>query len=187
MFIQTESTPNPNSLKFILDDYKLCSDPIEFTKNQKQTHSILADELLKIDGVENILFNENCISINKNSFTWEQLKASILQVISNHINSGLPAIEHDALKTNDLESIEFQDDDFHVVKKINDILLSKIRPAIKQDGGDVSFLKYNSGIAYLALKGSCAGCPSATLTLKNGIENLLKHHIPEINKVEQVL
>ena len=93
MFIQTESTPNPNSLKFILDDYELCESPVEFNKSQEYTHSLLADELFKIKGVENILFNKNCISVNKNEYTWDQLKASILQAISNHINSGLPFIE----------------------------------------------------------------------------------------------
>ena len=186
MFIQTESTPNPNSLKFILD-HELCENPIEFNKSQEYTQSALADELLKIRGVENILFNKNCISINKNEFTWDQLKASILQVISDHINSGLPAIENEDNKLSELDNINFDKNDLKVVTMINSILSSKIRPAIMQDGGDVKFLKYESGTAYLSLKGSCAGCPSATVTLKNGIENMLKHHIPEIKNVEQVI
>ena len=187
MFIQTESTPNPNSLKFIIDNYELCSSPIEFNKSQEFTHSLLANELFKIKGVENILFNKNCISINKNEYTWDQLKASILHVISNHINSGLPAIDNKENNLNDLDNIEFNYDDLNVVNKINKILLSKIRPAVMQDGGDVNFIKYEGGIVYLALKGSCAGCPSATVTLKNGIENMLKHSIPELKKVEQVI
>ena len=187
MFIQTESTPNPNSLKFILDGYELCSSPIEFSKSQELTDSILANELFKIKGVENILFNKNCISVNKNDFTWDQLKASILHVISDHINSGLPAIEKQDNNTSELNNIEFEDEDLKVVNMINSILSSKIRPAIMQDGGDVKFIKYNSGTVYLTLKGSCAGCPSATVTLKNGIENMLKHNIPEIKKVEQIL
>ena len=173
MFIQTESTPNPNSLKFILDDYELCESPVEFNKSQEYTHSLMADELFKIKGVENILFNKNCISVNKNEYTWDQLKASILHVISNHINSGLPAIEIRDNNCNDLDAIQFHDDDLKVVNMINSILSSKIRPAIMQDGGDVKFIKYESGTAYLSLKGSCAGCPSATVTLKNGIENIL--------------
>ena len=86
MFIQTESTPNPNSLKFILDRYEICSSPVEFSKSQKNTHSVLADELFKIKGIENLLFNKNCISVNKNEYSWDQLKASILHVISNHVN-----------------------------------------------------------------------------------------------------
>ena len=187
MFIQTESTPNPNSLKFILEDYELCENPIEFNKSQKDKDSVLADELFKIKGIVNILFNKNCISINKNEFTWDQLKASILQVISNHINSGLPAIETEDRDPSELDHINFDEEDLNVVNMINSILSSKIRPAIMQDGGDVKFLKYENGTAYLSLKGSCAGCPSATATLKNGIENMLKHHIPEIKNVEQVI
>ncbi len=187
MFIQTESTPNPNSLKFILDDYELCEEPIEFNKSQVDTHSVLADELLKIRGVQNILFNKNCISVNKDEYTWDQLKASILRVISNHINSGLPAIEKKDNNIGELDDINFDEDDLRVVNMINNILSSKIRPAIMQDGGDVKFIKYESGTAYLSLKGSCAGCPSATVTLKNGIENMLKHHIPEVKNVEQVV
>ena len=187
MFIQTESTPNPNSLKFILDNYELCESPIEFNKSHEDKHSVLADELFKIKGVENILFNKNCISINENEYTWDQLKASILQAISNHINSGLPAVEKEENHSNELDNIKFDEDDLKVVNMINSILSSKIRPAIMQDGGDVKFIKYESGTAYLSLKGSCAGCPSATVTLKNGIENMLKHHIPEIKNVEQVV
>ena len=186
MFIQTESTPNPNSLKFFLDNYELCESPIEFNKSHNDKQSALADELFKIKGIVNILFNKNCISINKNEFTWDQLKASILQVISNHITSGLPAIEKQDSDTSELDHIKFDEEDFNVVNMINSILSSKIRPAIMQDGGDVKFIKYESGTAYLSLKGSCAGCPSATVTLKNGIENMLKHHIPEVKNVEQV-
>ena len=187
MFIQTESTPNPNSLKFILTDYELCEKPVEFNKSQDNRNSVLADELFKIKGVDNVLFNKNCISVNKNDYTWDQLKASILHVISNHLNSGLPAIDQRDDDSNELDNIQFHDDDLKVVNMINGILLSKIRPAIMQDGGDVKFIKYESGTAYLSLKGSCAGCPSATVTLKNGIENMLKHNVPEVKKVEQVL
>ena len=186
MFIQTESTPNPNSLKFILDDHELCEYPIEFNKSQNEKNSILADELFKIKGVENILFNKNCISINKNEYTWDQLKASILRVISNHINSGLPAIEKEESHLSEFDNINFDKDDIRVVNMICNILSTKIRPAIMQDGGDVKFIKYQSGMAYLSLKGSCAGCPSATVTLKNGIENMLKQYIPEVKNVEQV-
>ena len=187
MFIQTESTPNPNSLKFILTDHELCEQPIEFNKSQVNRNSVLADELFKIKGVDNVLFNKNCISINKNEYSWDQLKASILRVISDHINSGLPAIEKRNNDANALDKIQFDDEDVKVVNMINGILTSKIRPAIMQDGGDVKFIKYESGTAYLSLKGSCAGCPSATVTLKNGIENMLKHNVPEVKKVEQVL
>ena len=186
MFIQTESTPNPNSLKFILEDYQLCVNPIEFNKSSDKTHSVLADELFKIKGIEKLLFNKNCISVNKTEYTWDQLKASILNVISNHINSGLPAVEKEDNNSDELDTVEFDNEDIKVVNMINSILSKKIRPAIMKDGGDVKFIKYENGVAHLLLNGSCAGCPSATITLKNGIENMLKHHIPEVQKVEQV-
>jgi len=186
MFIQTESTPNPDSLKFILENLEICSHPLEFNKNQDTTNSILAEELLKINGVESVMFNKNYISINKSNFTWEQLKASILQIIANHVNSGLPIIENEDHLSNNLENISYVNEDKNVVQKINSILISKVKPAVMQDGGDIKFVEYSNGVVYLALHGSCAGCPSATLTLKNGVENLLKHNIPEIKKVEQV-
>ena len=186
MFIQTESTPNPNSIKFILDGHDICSEPIEFNSSKECSNSKLANDLLQIEGVENILFNKNYISVNKNNFTWDQLKAPILKVISSHISSGLPAIENENTITSSLDNIKFEATDLNTVSKIDSILKLKIRPAIMQDGGDVKFVKYDSGIVYLTLKGSCAGCPSATLTLKSGIENLLKGNIPEVKKVEQV-
>tara|TARA_Y100000816_G_scaffold257805_1_gene212239 strand:+ start:825 stop:1385 length:561 start_codon:yes stop_codon:yes gene_type:complete len=186
MFIQTESTPNPNSLKFILDNYEFCSEPVEFSKSNTENDSPLATDLFRIEGVENILFNKNLIIINKSNFTWEQLKASILQIISKHISSGLPLIINKS-DNNDNEVIQFDKSDLVVVNNIKQILSAKIRPAVMQDGGDIKFKKYEAGIVYLSLQGSCAGCPSATITLKNGIENMLKQHIPEIKKVEQLI
>ncbi len=186
MFIQTESTPNPNSLKFILDNHKICSEPVEFNVGEENLNSKLAEKLLKIDGVDKILFNKNTISINKSKFTWDQLKATILHEISDFIDSGIPIMDSES-EFDEIEEIEFDKADIEVVKNIHSILISKIRPAVMQDGGDIKFKKYDEGIVSLALQGSCAGCPSATLTLKNGVENMLKHHIPEVKKVEQII
>ena len=186
MFIQTESTPNPNSLKFILENYKLCNEPKEFN-NLTSNNSKLAEKLFKIEGIEKIFFNENIISINKNKYNWDQLKASILQVISDFIHSGLSPVEDSDQEIKNDNEIKFNEIDKEIVSNINTILETKVRPAIMQDGGDIKFKSYDEGIVYLTLQGSCAGCPSATLTLKNGVENLLKHHIPEIKKVEQVV
>tara|TARA_B100001248_G_scaffold92059_1_gene68283 strand:- start:74 stop:634 length:561 start_codon:yes stop_codon:yes gene_type:complete len=186
MFIQTESTPNPNSLKFILENYQLCKEPREFD-NLTSNSSKLAEKLFKIEGVEKIFFNENVISINKNKYTWDQLKASILQVISDFIHSGLHPVDDSDQEIKNDNEIKFNEVDKEIVSNINTILETKVRPAIMQDGGDIKFKSYDEGIVYLTLQGSCAGCPSATLTLKNGVENLLKHHIPEIKKVEQVV
>jgi Fe-S cluster biogenesis protein NfuA len=186
MFIQTESTPNPNSLKFILDGHEICSEPVEYNVGEENINSKLAEKLLQIDGIDKILFNKNFISINKSKFTWDQLKATILHEISDFIGSGIPILETEN-EVDEINTVEFDDADIEVVKNINNILVSKIRPAVMQDGGDIKFKKYDEGIVSLSLQGSCAGCPSATLTLKNGVENMLKHHIPEVKKVEQII
>ncbi len=186
MFIQTESTPNPNSLKFILDGHEICSEPVEYNVGEENINSKLAEKLLQIDGIDKILFNKNFISINKSKFTWDQLKATILHEISDFIGSGIPILETEN-EVDEINTVEFDDADIEVVKNIYNILVSKIRPAVMQDGGDIKFKKYDEGIVSLSLQGSCAGCPSATLTLKNGVENMLKHHIPEVKKVEQII
>ena len=186
MFIQTETTPNPNSLKFLLENDILESGTMEFSQLSDCRESNLAKSLLKIDGIEKVFFGKNFISINKSKYVWDQLKAPILKIISDHLGSGEKAV-NTVISEDSLSSITFQEDDYDIVKVIDSILSSKVKPAIAQDGGDVHFQEYKEGIVYLQLKGSCAGCPSATQTLKNGIENLLKNKIPEVTKVEQVL
>tara|TARA_B100001540_G_C15808169_1_gene643109 strand:+ start:351 stop:911 length:561 start_codon:yes stop_codon:yes gene_type:complete len=186
MFIQTETTPNPNALKFLFESDILESGSYEFLKTSDCRNSDLAKSLLQIDGIEKVFFGKNFVSISKSDYGWDQLKAPILKIISDHLSSGQKAVNlvpHEE----SLNVIKFQKDDYDIVKTIEGVLLSKIKPAISQDGGDVEFREYKEGIVYLQLKGSCAGCPSATLTLKNGIENLLKNKIPEVKKVEQVL
>ena len=186
MFIQTETTPNPNSLKFLLENDILESGSMEFSKNSDCKESTLAKLLLEIDGIEKVFFGKNFISINKSHYMWDQLKAPILKIISEHLSSGEKAVNLITSNEN-LDSIVFKKDDYEVVKTIRSVLLTKVQPAISQDGGDVEFREYKEGTVYLQLKGSCAGCPSATQTLKNGIENLLKNKIPEVKRVEQVL
>ena len=186
MFIQTETTPNPNSLKFLLEKDILESGSYEFSHLSECEDSNLARSLLQIDGVKKVFFGKNFISIIKSEYLWDQLKAPILKIISDHLSSGKKVVNSIASKEN-LNSIIFEESDYDTVQMIDSVLLSKIKPAISQDGGDVQFREYKDGVVYLQLKGSCAGCPSATLTLKNGIENLLKNKIPEIKKVEQVL
>ena len=186
MFIQTETTPNPNSLKFLLENDILESGSMEFSRTSDCKESNLAKSLLQIDGIEKVFFGKNFISINKSEYVWDQLKAPILKIISDHLSSGEKVINSIASKDS-LNSIIFQEDDYDTVQAIDSVLLSKIRPAISQDGGDVQFQEYKDGVVYLQLRGSCAGCPSATQTLKNGIENLLKNKVPEVKRVEQVL
>ena len=185
MFIHTESTPNPNSLKFVLEKEIYDGEAVEFNNQIQAEKSPLAQKLLNIDGVEKILIFENFITINKNKYSWDQLKASVLHVISDFISSGLNAIND----TENMMSSEVDHDvnDKEIVDAISSIISKKVKPAVAQDGGDINFVKYNEGIVFLELKGSCAGCPSATITLKNGVENILKHHIPEIKRVEQII
>ena len=185
MFIQTESTPNPNSLKFLLEDDILDEGGIEFNEVSDCKNSELAKLLLEIDGIEKVFFGKNFISVNKSEYVWDQLKAPILKVISEHLGTGQKAVFSEELKK-DFDSIIYDECDQQVVQIINDVLSSKVRPAIAQDGGDVKFQKYKDGTVYLSLRGSCVGCPSATQTLKNGIENLLKNYISEVKKVEQI-
>ena len=183
MFIQTESTPNPNSLKFVLEKEIYVGEAVEFNNQSQAEKSPLAQKLLSIDGVEKILIFENFITINKNKYSWDQLKASVLHVISDFISSGLNAINE---SENSMSTeVDYDENDKEIVDAISTIISKKVKPAVAQDGGDINFVKYNEGIVFLELKGSCAGCPSATLTLKNGVENILKHHIPEIKRVEQ--
>jgi len=186
MFIQTETTPNPNSLKFLMENDILEGESVEFNEISDCENSDLAKSLLKIDGVEKVLFGKNFISINKSEYMWDQIKAPILKVISDHFNSGQKAVNSVSL-SDSLHSIVFHENDSDTVKRIDNVLTSKVRPAISQDGGDVQFQEYKEGIVYLKLRGSCVGCPSATLTLKNGIQNLLMNQIPEVKRVEQVL
>ena len=185
MFIQTETTPNPNSLKFVLEREIYEGESIEFNNQSQAEKSPLAQKLLSIDGVEKILIFQNFITVSKNKYSWDQLKASILHVISDFISSGLNAInvsEH-MMST----EVDHNSKDRETVDAISAIISKKVKPAVAQDGGDINFVKYNEGVVFLELKGSCAGCPSATLTLKNGVENILKHHIPEIKRVEQII
>ncbi|MDA9591721.1 NifU family protein [Pelagibacteraceae bacterium] len=185
MFIQTESTPNPNSLKFILEIEITKDQTYEFNSIDECANSELAAQLFSIEGVESIFFGLNFISINKNKYEWDQLKAPILTIIADFLSS-----EKQVIKTNDLKEInnnktEFNPEDKEVVFQIQELLNSKIKPAVAQDGGDIEFKKFHDGIVYLALQGSCAGCPSSTMTLKTGIENLLKHYVREVKSVEQ--
>ena len=185
MFIQTESTPNPNSLKFILEKEIYEGEAVEFNNQIQAEKSPLAQKLLSIDGVEKILISQNFITINKNKYSWDQLKASVLHVISDFISSGLNAIN---VSENMMSfEVDYDVNDKEIVDAISAIISKKVKPAVAQDGGDINFVKYNEGIVFLELKGSCAGCPSATLTLKSGVENILKHHIPEIKRVEQII
>ena len=184
MFIQTESTPNPNSLKFLLELDIGDANSIEFSNIEECHSSDLAKLLFQINGIEKIFFGKNFISINKNNYDWDQLKAPILTVISDFISSGRKIIKKNDKKI-DQKNIEYAAHDEEAVNQIIEVLDAKVKPTVAQDGGDIEFKKFKDGIVYVSLQGSCSGCPSSTITLKNGIENLLKHYVREVNGVEE--
>ena len=179
MFIQTEDTPNPDTLKFMPGDKVLNSGSVDFSSVEKSAVSPLASRLFEIEGVSRVFLSTDFISVTKkSSLEWNALKPSILTGIMEHYSSGLPAldIEEDTTANN-------SDEDTEIVKQIKDLLDTRVRPAVAMDGGDISFCSFEAGIVTLKMKGACAGCPSSTATLKMGIENMLRHYIPEVTEV----
>jgi len=180
MFVQTESTPNPNSLKFIPGKIVSNSGQLEITK-KNQIDNDLVKNLLSINGVIGVFLGKDFLSINKNSnIDWEDIKHIAQSLISEFYSEGKDFIYDEKIETENIK--EFQE----IEKKIVKILDSKIRPAVARDGGDIQFKEYKDGIVKVQLKGSCSGCPSSTMTLKQGVQNLLKHYIPEVKEVEAI-
>ena len=177
MFVQTEITPNPNSLKFLPG--KNVSNKGSFEITQKdQTNNELVKNLLSINGVEGIFLGKDFISINKYDDTsWDEIKHIVISLINDFYSSGKECVVENTLIENNenLKDIE---------KKIVKILDEKIRPAVAKDGGDIKFKEFKNGIVKVQLQGSCSGCPSSTMTLKQGVQNLLCHYLPEVKKVE---
>ncbi len=180
MFIQTEDTPNPETLKFIPGNIILKTGTIEFSSKESALDSPLASKLFEIDGVSRVFLATDFISITKDpQLDWNNLKPSILTGIMEHYSSGLPAIN----ETEDKNSESNNTEDTETIKQIKDLLETRVRPAVAMDGGDITFCSFESGIVTLQMKGACAGCPSSTATLKMGIENMLRHYIPEVTEV----
>ncbi|WP_440921997.1 NifU family protein [Candidatus Pelagibacter sp.] len=177
MFVQTEITPNPNSLKFLPG--KSVSNKGSFEITQKdQTNNELVKNLLSVNGVEGIFLGKDFISINKYDDTsWDEIKHIVISLINDFYSSGKECVVENSLIENNenLKDIE---------KKIVKILDEKIRPAVAKDGGDIKFKEFKDGIVKVQLQGSCSGCPSSTMTLKQGVQNLLCHYLPEVKKVE---
>ena len=180
MFIQTEDTPNPETLKFIPGTIILKTGTADFSNKDIASDSPLASRLFEIDGVSRVFLATDFISVTKDpQLDWNNLKPSILTGIMEHFSTGLPAI-------NETENNKFEsnnNEDSETVKQIKDLLETRVRPAVAMDGGDITFCSFESGIVTLQMKGACAGCPSSTATLKMGIENMLKHYIPEVTEV----
>ncbi len=177
MFVQTENTPNPNSLKF-LPGKKVSNDgPLEITDKNESKNELIRN-ILSINGVTGIFLAENFLSVNKDEkIEWEDLKHVIISFINDYYSNGNEiVIDNNRINSNESDLSE-------VEKKIVRILETKIRPAVARDGGDIKFKEYKDGIVTVSLQGSCSGCPSSTMTLKQGVQNLLCHYIPEIKEV----
>ena len=180
MFIQTEETPNPNTLKFIPGIQVLEEGTVEFKDKDSASSSNLASLIFRINGVERVFLTVEFLSVTKNNENnWEILKPLILTAIMDHYASGKKVIEKKHNNTN-----ESMDEDTEVVKQIKELIDQRVRPAVAMDGGDISFCSFEDGVVTLQMKGACAGCPSSTATLKMGIENMLRHYIPEVVEVK---
>ena len=177
MFVQTEITPNPNSLKFLPGKAVSLNESFEITKKD-ETNNELVRNLLSVNGVEGIFLGGDFITINKyDDIEWEEIKHIVISLINDFYSSGKECVIENNLEENfeNLKEIE---------KKIIQILDQKIRPAVAKDGGDIKFKNFENGIVKVQLQGSCSGCPSSKMTLKQGVENLLCHYIPEVKQVE---
>lgn len=184
MFIQTEATPNPATLKFLPGKSVLGSGTREYLDADAASHSPLASRLFEIDGVKGVFLGSDFISVTKEEGEWQHLKPAILGAIMEHFMSGASIVDDgDAGQEQAGEEEFFDDDDKATVDTIKELLDTRVRPAVAQDGGDITFQGYRDGIVYLSMRGACAGCPSSTATLQHGIENLLKHFIPEVQGV----
>jgi len=176
MFVQTEITPNPNSLKFLPGKIVSDQQSFEVTKKDK-TNNELIKNLLSVNGIESIFLGKDFISVNKNEkISWDEVKHIVISLINDFYSSGKEfVIENDINEENE--------DLIEVEKKIVKILEQKIRPAVSRDGGDIKFKEFKDGVVKVQLQGSCSGCPSSKLTLKQGVQNLLCHYIPEVKEV----
>ena len=185
MFIQTEQTPNPQTLKFLPGKVVMTEGTAFFQNLEEAKSSPFALRLLKIDGVEGVFFGSDFITITKNqSIDWQVMKALVLGSIMDHYNSNDETITIE--KKSQIDSLVKNEDDNDVVKQIKELLDTRVRPAVAMDGGDIIYDIFKNGIVYLHMQGACSGCPSSTATLKMGIENMLKHYVPEVQEVRPV-
>lgn len=191
MFIQTETTPNPNTLKFIPGPVLLDKGSYDFQNVEAADRSPLALRMFNIEGVTGVFIGEDFVSITKSEDkNWDVLKPHILSDLMDHLVANKPIIleNNDTMQAEDLaeEKIDYSDEEQKIVQEIKELLDSRVRPAVAADGGDIIFNKFVNGVVYLKMRGACSGCPSSTVTLKNGIENMLRYYVPEVVEVNQV-
>ncbi len=185
MFIQTEETPNPATLKFMPGrDVMGDAAPADFPSREAAKNSPLAQALFKVQHVESVFLGRDFITVTKGDVEWQHVKPHILTAVMDFFVSGLPVLNADA-QLNEAEAEEYGEDE-EIVTTIKQLLDTRVRPAVAQDGGDIVFHRYEDGVVFLEMRGACAGCPSSTATLKQGVENLLKHFCPVVTEVRAV-
>jgi Fe-S cluster biogenesis protein NfuA len=186
MFIQTEATPNPATLKFIPGRLVLDGGTMEFANRETAARSPLAEKLFGVPGVTGVFYGSDFITVTKDEGDWQHLKPAILGAIMEHYMSGVPLLADGTAASDELadEEDEFFDEaDAETVEQIKDLIETRVRPAVANDGGDITFRGFKDGIVYLNMKGACSGCPSSTATLQHGIQNLLRHFVPDVVEV----
>ena len=184
MFIQTESTPNPATLKFLPGQTVLAVGTADFPTAEAAGKSPMATRLFGVDGVEGVFLGTDFVTVTKSqSVEWDVIKPALLGAIMEHFQSGQPVVSEEGTASG---HAEHDGEDTEIVDQIKELLDTRVRPAVAQDGGDIVFHGFDRGVVYLHMQGACAGCPSSTLTLKMGIENLLRHYIPEVVEVRPV-
>ena len=186
MFIQTETTPNPATLKFLPGRPVLESGTLDMATKEAAAQSPLAERLFDIPNVGGVFYGSDFISVTKNDGEWQQIKPAILGAIMEHYMSGAPLVATDAQPAAHGDDEFFDAKDADTVATIKDLIETRVRPAVAGDGGDITFKGYKEGIVFLQMKGACSGCPSSTATLKHGIQNLLKHFVPEVVDIQAV-
>jgi Fe-S cluster biogenesis protein NfuA len=180
MFIQTETTPNPATLKFLPGQQIMPSGTAEFKNREEAEASSLAKRIFEIQGVESLFFGRDFLSVTKSDeVEWNDIKARIMASLMQHLMIGEPLF-HEGAKRNEDDGLLDE-----ISKQIKELIDTRVRPAVAQDGGDIIFEKFDRGIVYLRMRGACSGCPSSTITLKNGVENMLRHYVPEVLEVRQ--
>ena len=182
MFIQTEDTPNPATLKFLPGREVLATGTLDMASKDAASQSPLAERLFEIPNIGGVFFGADFISITKTDGDWQQIKPAVLGAIMEHFMSGAPLLANDA-EPAPADDEFFDDADAETVAIIKDLIETRVRPAVAGDGGDITFKGYKEGVVYLAMKGACSGCPSSTTTLQHGIQNLLRHFVPEVTEV----
>jgi len=184
MFIQTESTPNPATLKFLPGQSVISIGTADFPSAETANTSPLAKRLFGVSGVAGVFFGPDFVTVTKtDAIDWPHIKPAILGAIMEHYQSGEPVMDDES---GAVGHAEHDGPDSELVKQIKELLDTRVRPAVAQDGGDITFHGFDRGVVYLHMQGACAGCPSSTMTLKSGIENLLRHFIPEVTEVRAV-